>query len=196
MEEARQAAEQGAEREQLARERAEQLEAAYQARIRAAGAAGRPALQAGGTRLLAWFLVRLAFQDYQYDDGFVRGVLRLDETTDGAAERVAGAGPGRQGRRRPAPGGRGDRRRARRGVAERPDEPDFTSPSSLSTTTSSPRPRPTSPRSSSWPNLAPATPRTPGPRRRRRLLAWPSLSFAGRGSPGLGRATPFAVPWR
>ena len=88
MEEARQAAErERQERERLARERAEQLEAAYQARTSAlqallGGRLSRPE----ATRLLAWFLVRLAFQDYQYDDGFVRGVLRLDETTDGAAE--------------------------------------------------------------------------------------------------------------
>jgi ParB/RepB/Spo0J family partition protein len=88
MEEARQAAElERQERERLARERAEQLEAAYQARTSAlqallGGRLSRPE----ATRLLAWFLVRLAFQDYQYDDGFVRGLLRLDETTEGTAQ--------------------------------------------------------------------------------------------------------------
>jgi ParB/RepB/Spo0J family partition protein len=88
MEDARQAAErERQERERLARERAEQLEAAYQARTSAmqallGGRLSRPE----ATRLLAWFLVRLAFQDYQYDDGFVRGLLRLDETTDDGAE--------------------------------------------------------------------------------------------------------------
>jgi ParB/RepB/Spo0J family partition protein len=88
MEEARQAAErERQERERLARERAEQLEAAYQARTSAlqallGGRLSRPE----ATRLLAWFLVRLAFQDYQYDDGFVRGLLRLDETTAEVAE--------------------------------------------------------------------------------------------------------------
>jgi transcriptional regulator with XRE-family HTH domain len=87
MEEARQAAEREREEsERLARERFEQLEAAYQARTSAlqallGGRLSRPE----ATRLLAWFLVRLAFQDYQYDDGFVRGLLRLDETTDAAA---------------------------------------------------------------------------------------------------------------
>jgi hypothetical protein len=88
MEEARQAAErERQERERLARERAEQLEAAYQARTSAlqallGGRLSRPE----GTRVLAWFLVRLAFQDYQYDDGFVRGLLRLDETADDVPE--------------------------------------------------------------------------------------------------------------
>ena len=88
MEEARRAAElERQERERLARERAEQLAAAYQARTSAlqallGGRLSRPE----ATRLLAWFLVRLAFQDYQYDEGFVRGLLRLDETTDGAAQ--------------------------------------------------------------------------------------------------------------
>jgi hypothetical protein len=131
MEEARQAAEQERqERERLARERAEQLEAAYQARTSAlqallGGRLSRPE----ATRLLAWFLVRLAFQDYQYDDGFVRGLLRLDETTDAAAGAespvLAQAGKNDDGLLRVAVAI----------VAEHveeflsvPDEPDFTSP--------------------------------------------------------------------
>jgi hypothetical protein len=131
MEEARQAAErERQERERLARERAEQLEVAYQARTSAlqallGGRLSRPE----ATRLLAWFLVRLAFQDYQYDDGFVRGVLRLDETTDGAAAAespvLALAGKNDDGLLRVAVAIVAEHVEELLSV---PDEPDFTSP--------------------------------------------------------------------
>jgi ParB/RepB/Spo0J family partition protein len=131
MEEARQAAErERQERERLARERAEQLEAAYQARTSAlqallGGRLSRPE----ATRLLAWFLVRLAFQDYQYDDGFVRGLLRLDETTDGVAEAessvLALAGKNDDGLLRVAVAIVAEHVEELLSVA---DEPDFTSP--------------------------------------------------------------------
>jgi ParB/RepB/Spo0J family partition protein len=131
MEEARQAAErERQERERLARERAEQLEAAYQARTSAlqallGGRLSRPE----ATRLLAWFLVRLAFQDYQYDDGFVRGLLRLDETTDAVAGAespvLALAGKNDDGLLRVAVAIAAEHVEELLGVA---DEPDFTSP--------------------------------------------------------------------
>jgi ParB/RepB/Spo0J family partition protein len=131
MEEARQAAErERQERERLTRERAEQLEAAYQARTSAlqallGGRLSRPE----ATRLLAWFLVRLAFQDYQYDDGFVRGLLRLDETTDGVAGAespvLALAGKNDDGLLRVAVAIVAEHVEELLGVA---DEPDFTSP--------------------------------------------------------------------
>jgi hypothetical protein len=38
------------------------------------------------TRLLANFLVRLAFRDYYYDDGFLRHALSLDETAAAGEE--------------------------------------------------------------------------------------------------------------
>jgi hypothetical protein len=38
------------------------------------------------TRLLASFLVRLAFRDYYYDDGFLRHALSLDETAAAGEE--------------------------------------------------------------------------------------------------------------
>jgi ParB/RepB/Spo0J family partition protein len=131
MEEARQAAErERQERERLARERAEQLGAAYQARTSAmqtllGGRLSRPE----ATRLLAWFLVRLAFQDYQYDDGFVRGLLRLDEASDDVAEVespvLALAGKNDDGLLRVAVAIVAEHVEELLSVA---DEPDFTSP--------------------------------------------------------------------
>jgi hypothetical protein len=82
MEQARAAAEaERRERERLERERAEKLQAAYQARTAAlrvllGGRVSRPE----ATRLIARFLVRLAFQDYYYyDDGFLCHALSLDD---------------------------------------------------------------------------------------------------------------------
>jgi hypothetical protein len=95
MEEAREAAErERQERERLARERAEQLQAAYQARTAAmqtllGGRLSRPE----ATRLLAWFLVRLAYQDYQYDEAFVRSLLGVDDTTGDGRDAAATESP-------------------------------------------------------------------------------------------------------
>ncbi len=81
MQQARAAAEaERQERERRERERTEQLEAAYQARAAAlrvllGGRLSRPE----ASRLLARFLVDLAFQDYYYDDGYLRHALSLDE---------------------------------------------------------------------------------------------------------------------
>jgi ParB/RepB/Spo0J family partition protein len=131
MEQARQAAEhERQERERLARERAEQLEAAYQARTSAmqallGGRLSRPE----ATRLLARFLVRLAFQDYQYDDSFVRGLLRMDQSTDGATQAespiLALAGKNDDGLLRVAVAIVAEHVEELLSVA---DEPDFTSP--------------------------------------------------------------------
>ena len=81
MEEARAAAEaERLERERLQREFAANLEAAYEARAGAlrtllAGRLSRPE----ATRLLANFLVGLAYQDVSYDDSYLRHALSLDE---------------------------------------------------------------------------------------------------------------------
>ena len=88
MEQARAAAEaERRERERLERERAEQLQAAYQARTTAlrvllGGRLSRPE----ATRLVSRFLVRLAFQDYYYDDSFLRHALSLEEGAGEAGE--------------------------------------------------------------------------------------------------------------
>jgi hypothetical protein len=89
MERARAAAEaERRERERVERERAEQLQAAYQARTTAlrvllGGRLSRPE----ATRLVARFLVRLAFQDYYYyDDSFLRHALSLEEDAGEAGE--------------------------------------------------------------------------------------------------------------
>jgi hypothetical protein len=82
MEQARKAAEEERrQREQAAQEREANVTAAYEARTAAlrtllGGRLSRPEV----TRLLASFLVRLAFRDYYYDDGFLRHALSLDET--------------------------------------------------------------------------------------------------------------------
>jgi len=83
MEEARAAAEaERLERERLQREFAANLEAAYEARAGAlrtllAGRLSRPE----ATRLLANFLVGLAYQDVAYNDSYLRHALSLDEHT-------------------------------------------------------------------------------------------------------------------
>jgi ParB/RepB/Spo0J family partition protein len=88
MEQARKAAEEERlQREQAAQERAANVTAAYEARTAAlrtllGGRLSRPEV----TRLLASFLVRLAFRDYYYDDGFLRHALSLDETTAAGEE--------------------------------------------------------------------------------------------------------------
>jgi ParB family transcriptional regulator, chromosome partitioning protein len=89
MEQARAAAEaERRERERLQRERAEQLRAAYQARTSAlrvllGGRLSRPE----ATRLVARFLVRLAFQDYYYyDDSFLRHALDLEDSASEVGE--------------------------------------------------------------------------------------------------------------
>ena len=85
MEQARKAAEEERrQREQAAREREANVTAAYEARTAAlrtllGGRLSRPEV----TRLLARFLVRLAFRDYYYEDGFLRHALNLDETAAG-----------------------------------------------------------------------------------------------------------------
>ena len=88
MEQARKAAEEERlQREQAAQEREANVTAAYEARTAAlrtllGGRLSRPEV----TRLLANFLVRLAFRDYYYDDGFLRHALSLDETAAAAGE--------------------------------------------------------------------------------------------------------------
>jgi ParB/RepB/Spo0J family partition protein len=88
MEQARKAAEEERrQREQAAQEREANVTAAYEARTAAlrtllAGRLSRPEV----TRLLASFLVRLAFRDYYYDDGFLRHALSLDETAAAGEE--------------------------------------------------------------------------------------------------------------
>jgi ParB family chromosome partitioning protein len=88
MERARAAAEaERRERERIERELAEQLQAAYQVRTTAlrvllGGRLSRPE----ATRLVARFLVRLAFQDYYYDDSFLRHALSLAEGAGEAEE--------------------------------------------------------------------------------------------------------------
>jgi ParB family chromosome partitioning protein len=88
MERARAAAEaERRERERLERERSEQLQAAYQGRTTAlrvllGGRLSRPE----ATRLVARFLVRLAFQDYYYDDSFLRHALSLEKGAGEAEE--------------------------------------------------------------------------------------------------------------
>jgi ParB/RepB/Spo0J family partition protein len=88
MEQARKAAEEERrQREQAAQEREAKVTAAYEARTAAlrtllGGRLSRPEV----TRLLASFLVRLAFRDYYYDDGFLRHALSLDETAAAAGE--------------------------------------------------------------------------------------------------------------
>jgi ParB/RepB/Spo0J family partition protein len=85
MDQAREAARHEQEaRERAAKELAEQLEQAYQARTGAlrallGGRVSRPE----ATRLLARFLLRLAFQDVYYDDSFLRDVLTLDDAAGG-----------------------------------------------------------------------------------------------------------------
>jgi len=87
MEQARKAAEEERlQREQAAQEREANVTAAYEARTAAlrtllGGRLSRPEV----TRLLANFLVRLAFRDYYYDDSFLRHALSLDETAAAAA---------------------------------------------------------------------------------------------------------------
>ena len=82
MEQAREAAEEERlQREQAAQEREANVTAAYEARTAAlrtllGGRLSRPEV----TRLLASFLVRLAFRDYYYDDSFLRHALSLEET--------------------------------------------------------------------------------------------------------------------
>jgi ParB/RepB/Spo0J family partition protein len=88
MEQARKAAEEERrQREQAAQEREANVTAAYEARTAAlrtllGGRLARPEV----TRLLASFLVRLAFRDYYYDDGFLRHALSLDETAAAGGE--------------------------------------------------------------------------------------------------------------
>jgi ParB/RepB/Spo0J family partition protein len=88
MEQARKAAEEERlQREQAAREREANVTAAYEARTAAlrtllGGRLSRPEV----TRLLASFLVRLAFRDYYYDDSFLRHALSLDETAAAGEE--------------------------------------------------------------------------------------------------------------
>ena len=185
------------ERERLARERAEQLEAAYQARTSAlqallGGRLSRP--EAPGCWPGSWCAWR----------------SRTTSTTTASSGRpapgrdhrrrrrgrVAGAGPGRQERRRPAPGGRGDRRRARRGVAGVPTSP--TSPARRAlyydflTKAAAYKPSEFELAELGASERA----RTPGPRRRRRLLAWPSCPSLVAGRPASVGRPPFAVPWR
>ena len=73
--------------------------------------------------------MRLAFQDYQYDDGFVRGLLRLDETSDEVADAespvLALAGKNDDGLLRVAVAIVAEHVEELLSV---PDEPDFTSP--------------------------------------------------------------------
>jgi ParB family chromosome partitioning protein len=81
------------ERERAARELAEQLEQAYEARTGAlrsllGGRLSRPE----ATRLLARFLLRLAFQDVYYDDHYLRHVLDLGDGTGGESPVLAFAG--------------------------------------------------------------------------------------------------------
>jgi ParB/RepB/Spo0J family partition protein len=88
MEQARKAAEEERrQREQAAQEREANVTAAYEARTAAlrtllGGRLSRPEV----TRLLASFLVRLAFRDYYYDDSFLRHALSLDETAAAGEE--------------------------------------------------------------------------------------------------------------
>jgi ParB family transcriptional regulator, chromosome partitioning protein len=88
MEQARKAAEEERlQREQAAQEREANVTAAYEARTAAlrtllGGRLSRPEV----TRLLANFMVRLAFRDYYYDDGFLRHALSLDETAAAGEE--------------------------------------------------------------------------------------------------------------
>ncbi len=133
MDAAREAAErERQERERLARERTEQLQAAYQARTAAMqtlleGRLSRPE----ATRLLAWFLVRLAYQDYQYDETFVRSLLGVDDeaVSDGhdVAESpvLALAGKNDDGLLRVAVAIVAENAEEQLAAA---DEPDFTSP--------------------------------------------------------------------
>jgi ParB/RepB/Spo0J family partition protein len=133
MDAAREAAErERQERERLAREQAEQLQAAYQARTAAmqtllGGRLSRPE----ATRLLAWFLVRLAYQDYQYDETFVRSLLGVDDeaVSDGhdAAESpvLALAGKNDDGLLRAAVAIVAENAEEQLAAA---DEPDFTTP--------------------------------------------------------------------
>jgi ParB/RepB/Spo0J family partition protein len=88
MEQARKAAEEERlQREQAAQEREANVTAAYEARTAAlrtllGGRLSRPEV----TRLLASFLVRLAFRDYYYDDSFLQHALSLDQTAAAGEE--------------------------------------------------------------------------------------------------------------
>jgi hypothetical protein len=100
------------------------------ANLGAAGAAGRPAVAAGGhpaAGLGSW--CAWPSRDYQYDEGFVQGLLRLEETTDGDVEAespvLALAGKNDGGLLRVAVAIVAEHAEELLSV---PDEPDFTSP--------------------------------------------------------------------